>query len=169
LPAQQLDSGLCSYAQDLADRQAAAGRMFHSGSEWPWPECVVRGADSGEHAVDVWIASPPHRAILCSNTTAVGFGFKNGFAVALFGKPVASSPTNWKTDSPLEQSPPQQDQPALADGLLLPESPRVCADGSCGTAVARPSSTIRVASRPALVQRGWFGSFRGRCGRGGCN
>lgn len=172
LPQQVLDSGLCSYAQDLANRQAAAGQMFHSGSEWPWPECVCYGASGGQHAVAMWIDSPPHRAILCSNTTAVGFGFRNGFAAALFGEPVAVEkphPAKWETDSPADQAPSEQDQLALADGLLLPESPRICADGSCGTAVVRQSSTIRVVSGPTLVRRGWFGAFRGRCGRGGCN
>lgn len=169
LPVQQLDVGLCSYAQNLADRQAAAGQMFHSDSSWPWPECVCYGAVDGHHAVSMWINSGPHRAILASRTRAVGFGFRNGFAAALFGEPVAVEQPDKTSPATPNQQPAEQEQLALADGLLPPEAPRVCADGSCGTVVARQSITIRVASRPALVRRALFGGlFRGRCGRGGC-
>lgn len=139
LPPQVLDAGLCSYAQSLADRQAAAGRMFHSGSEWPWPECVCYGAADGNHAVVMWINSGPHRAILASRTRAVGFGFRNGFAAALFGEPVEAA-----GESPSDQQPAQETQEAA-----------VCRDGSCAAASAARSM--------------WFsGRIRGRCGRGGC-
>ena len=177
LPAQQLDAGLCSYAQNLADRQAAAGQMFHS--NWRWSECVCYGATDGRHAVAMWVDSPPHKAILCSNTSAVGFGFNSGFAAALFGEPITvdkpekPDPKKWDTvaigDSPADNpadSP--SDQLAMADGLLLPVAPRVCVDGSCSTAVVTRSSTV-VASRSGPLRSLFLGGrLRGRCGLGGC-
>lgn len=180
LPAQQLDPGLCSFAQYLADKQAVVGQMFHSGPEWIWPECVCYGATDGRHAVAMWIDSPPHRAILCLNMKAVGFGFNDGFAAALFGEPIVPQKpdlVDWRTDSqsrydsqsPADkpaESPP--DQLALADGLLLPVAPRVCVDGSCSTSVVSRSSTV-VAGRSGPLRSLFLGGrLRGRCGRGGC-
>lgn len=145
LPPQVLDAGLTSYAQNLADRQAAAGRMFHSGSEWPWPECVCYGATDGNHAVTMWINSGPHRAILASRTRAVGFGFRNGFAAALFGEPAEPAEEGDK--------PTQEAAPAVQ-----------CANGSCSIVSRVVETESRSVSRVAVRSR----LFGGRCGRGGC-
>lgn len=150
LPPHVLDAGLCRFAQNLADRQAAAGRMFHSGADWPWPECVCYGATDGQHAVTMWIQSGAHNAILRSRTQAVGFGFRNGFAAALFGEPV-EQPKEQPTESP-------SDLPQEAT-----EAAPVCVDGSCGPQAIQTGEVARMRVL-APLRRSFGFCRRGRCG-----
>ena len=70
LAPQQLDAELCRLCQDHAERQAAAGRMFHGMGD----NCVAYGTSSAPATIAMWLGSPPHRAWLMSRTERAGWG-----------------------------------------------------------------------------------------------
>lgn len=68
-----LDSQMCLSAQRHATYMCDIG-MVHSGL--PYLEAICQSQISAEHAINTWIASPPHHGILCSGSQ-VGFGYQN--------------------------------------------------------------------------------------------
>ena len=68
-----LDTSMCLDAQRHADWMASFGSFQHS--SLPYMEIIFNGVSSPEAAVQGWIASPQHHAIMQSGTK-VGFGYQ---------------------------------------------------------------------------------------------
>ncbi|GIX04102.1 MAG: hypothetical protein KatS3mg113_1108 [Planctomycetaceae bacterium] len=72
LPALKINPEMCLAAQRHAEWMASYQVLQHSGL--PWPEIIFLGPTQPEAAIQGWIYSPAHHAILLSGTE-VGFGF----------------------------------------------------------------------------------------------
>ena len=68
-----LDTQMCLDAQRHANWMAATGAFQHS--SLPYMEIIYQGLATPEAAIQGWIASPPHHAIL-QRGTRVGFGYQ---------------------------------------------------------------------------------------------
>lgn len=73
-----LDTQMCLDAQRHAKWMADFGSFQHSGL--PYMEIIYQSVVTPEHAIQGWIASPPHHGIMLSGTK-VGYGYmlRNGY------------------------------------------------------------------------------------------
>jgi len=73
-----LDTQMCLDAQRHAKWMSDFGGFQHSGL--PYMEIIYQSVQTPEHAIQGWIASPPHHGIMLSGTR-VGFGYmiRNGY------------------------------------------------------------------------------------------
>jgi uncharacterized protein YkwD len=73
-----LDTQMCLDAQRHAKWMAEFGGFQHSGL--PYMEIIYQSVTTPEHAIQGWVASPPHHGIMLSGTR-VGFGYmvRNGY------------------------------------------------------------------------------------------
>lgn len=74
-----LDVEMCLAAQRHAKWMAEYGSFQHSGL--PYMEIIYQSVQTPEHAIQGWVASPPHHGIMISTATRVGFGYsmRNGY------------------------------------------------------------------------------------------
>ncbi|MEU8683124.1 peptidoglycan DD-metalloendopeptidase family protein [Streptomyces sp. NPDC048611] len=91
------DKALDDYATKWSKRQAAEGRMFHSGLDFPGSpkgENVAKGYESAEAVMKGWMSSPGHRAnILDRDFTKMGVGRVGDYWTQVFaGGPTAPAP-----------------------------------------------------------------------------
>jgi uncharacterized protein YkwD len=101
-----------------------AQRMRAEGSQVPYGEIVACGQTSPEAAVDAWMNSPGHRAIiLCTRCTVFGAGHEataSGYRrywTVNFGADAVSGPT------PTQPPPPTATQPAPPTATARPNDP----------------------------------------------
>lgn len=73
-----LDTEMCLAAQQHAKWMSEFG-FQHSGL--PYMEIIYQSVQTPEHAIQGWVASPPHHGIMISDVTRVGFGYavRNGY------------------------------------------------------------------------------------------
>lgn len=97
LPRQQHDPGLASIAQRVANFQASRGAMMHTSLG----DNVVAYGATPRGMVQLWLASPPHRAFVFGGAKLCGYGFARGsdgttFAAGIFRSAPAEiqDPTN---------------------------------------------------------------------------
>lgn len=97
LARQQHDPGLASIAQRVANFQASRGAMMHTSLG----DNVVAYGATPRGMVQLWLASPPHRAFVFGGAKLCGYGFARGsdgttFAAGIFRSSPAElqDPTN---------------------------------------------------------------------------
>jgi uncharacterized protein YkwD len=78
LPPLKMNAQMCVAAQKHAHWMASTGWYVHS--NLGWPEIIHSGPVTPESAVQGWIWSPAHHAIMLSGGTEAGFGYsvRNG-------------------------------------------------------------------------------------------
>lgn len=75
----KLNENLCVAAQKHAEWMAETGYYVHSNMRWP--EIIHAGPRTPEHAVQDWIWSPSHHAVMLSGRVAgCGYAVRNGVA-----------------------------------------------------------------------------------------
>ena len=78
LPPFRIDGEMCLIAQRHADWMASTGNYVHSGVGYS--EIIHSGPQTARDAVNGWIYSPGHHAIMLSGSTAGhGFATRNGY------------------------------------------------------------------------------------------
>jgi uncharacterized protein YkwD len=74
LAPQRVSPELTLLAQRHAEWMASTGSFVHNYSHG-YPEIIYTGAPSVESAINGWMNSGPHRGIMLSGNTAVGYGY----------------------------------------------------------------------------------------------